>query len=970
LAVASNPSLINMDFVAIKSVSLSTFYVDPDLKIQTAVNAAEAGDTVYIWEGTYEVPQLVITTDLTMVGESQAGTIITPLNNTGSSGDSRGWFVVNTDVEFNLNNVTLDGSGKNIYQSIRSRGTGTIDSCTFKSIVYPPYSGTAIVNMGGNMTISNNDFTNIGRIGIYVHGTSVTDTKVLNNTYTGKGEGDWLDYAIEVEAGAVAVIEGNTITGNVGVASTDGSSSAGILATTYFGSGTTATILNNQITDCTAAIAVGYNNTDTSVVIANYNQIVGNEYGVISTAPLVDAQFNWWGDESGPSGIGVGSGDSVGEDVDYSPWLGFVPGTSPMTFHTNDSVQDAIDEAVSGDTVMVKDGTYIENLIIDKDLTVMGESLDTIVQAPENFSKCFTTSYDAYPVVCVQDAEVSIDSLTVDGAGHGNSNYKFMGIAYRNAGGVVQNAQIIGIENTPFSGAQHGVAMYVLNDDTIERTFTIDNVLITDFQKNAMALNASADTPLTVYVLNNEIVGHGATTVTAQNGIQVYGDLITGTIENNDISGIAYDNTDAATKWVASSILNFYADVDVIGNTITEAQTAVYNIDGGGRFANNEIEVNKVGVSGYGMILTDPPAAVPSPFVEATSLVLNQTKSTAKSETENVVVLENNAVIFVGADNADTIGIEADAGYDVKDMDLTLNQNTVMGFDYGIVLLQYVAEDASDAVFTNLVVNFNRIVDNTVGLYSDVAYMSVNAENNWWGCNEGPGASDCDPTAGTGAVDADPWIVLSLTADPEELEPGMSSNMEANLVMNSAGVSTAADGYIPQGLLVTFTAPDGGTLDPASGLTVDSAVATVFTPPEVHGDYDVCAAVDNELLCLVETVVGPGAVDDAYTTEEDKTLEIAAPGVLANDTGIETIPHVVALLVEPLHGQVTLNADGSFTYVPNPGFVGDDTFAYQVVTHPNDFKTGWTDEAVVTITVTPGIPVTGDTFIYLPFIVR
>lgn len=1219
---------------SIKSVSLATFYVDPDLKIQTAVNAAEAGDSVYVWDGTYVVPQLVITSDLSIMGESQSGTIITPFENTGSAGDSRGWFVVNAGVEFNLTNVTLDGNGKNVYQAIRSFGTGIIDSCTFKNITYPTYNGMAIVNVNANMTITNNNFLNIGRVGIFVYGPGVTNTQVFYNTYAGKGDGDWLDYGIEIGAGAVADIEGNIISGNTGVASTDGSTSAGILATTFYGDGTTATILNNQVTGCTTAIAVGYDDTDTSLVIANYNQFVGNEYGLSTTAAPVDAQFNWWGDESGPSGIGLGAGDSVEVGIDYSPWLGFVPGTSPMTFHTNDSIQDAIDvasagdtvnvypgnydefaydrhlfngsgpyqfglfvsvdkadltiqgvtadgapitsyadvlaqvqlnpnnsfgfsgmfveangvtvsglgisphpdklnktievigdaftlqnshvnaidysgvyindwrydtdtdvsyvqsytidgnwiengsidvnngagysgavsgrlitnnkitnngeyaavsftgsdtgvpwfvesvggavitgnefvgndqhirargiydngqfdwasywnentfdkavivgvnppndvrtftyttsygtmpdvrriggviqgeidHALSGDTVLVKDGVYTENLVIGTDLTIIGESLDTIVQSPDIIPLCYS---DKKPIVCVQDSEVVLSTLTVDGAGKGNVNNSFIGVGYRNAGGTVQNARIIGIENTPFSGTQHGVAMYVYNDDTVGRSFTIDNVFITDFQKNAMAINASDDTPLTVAVLNNEIIGHGPTTITAQNGIQVNGNLITGSIENNVISGIGYDNTASEIKWVATSILNFYADVDVIGNTITEAQTALYNMDGGGYFTNNEIEVNKVGVSGYGMILTDPPAAVPSPFIEESVSVSSDSKLAVKSATENVVVLEGNIVTFVGSDNAGTIGVEADAGYDVKDMHVTLIQNTVMGFDAGIAFLQYLGADATDAVFTNLDMNFNRIVNNTVGLYSDVDYMSVNAENNWWGCNEGPGATDCDPIDGTGAVDADPWIVLSLTANPDTLEPGMSADLEANLVMNSAGVSTAADGYIPQGLLVSFTAPDGGTVNPTSGLTVNSAVSSVFTAPDMHGDYQVCAAVDNELLCPIVPVVGPGAVDDFYSTPEDTTLVESAPGVLTNDTGIETLPYAVALLVEPQHGQLTLNADGSFTYVPDAGFVGDDTFEYQVVTHPNDAKTGWSDEAMVTITVTP-----------------
>ena len=72
------------------------------------------------------------------------------------------------------------------------------------------------------------------------------------------------------------------------------------------------------------------------------------------------------------------------------------------------------------------------------------------------------------------------------------------------------------------------------------------------------------------------------------------------------------------------------------------------------------------------------------------------------------------------------------------------------------------------------------------------------------------------------------------------------------------------------------------------------------------------------------------AADDAYSTTVDTPLTVGAPGVLGNDF---QCPDFTSLQVDqaPTDGTVTLQADGSFTYTPNPGFVGQDTFTYDHV---------------------------------------
>ena len=59
------------------------------------------------------------------------------------------------------------------------------------------------------------------------------------------------------------------------------------------------------------------------------SNIAGNDcFGVyaddaLSTSP-VNATDNWWGDSSGPSGAGPGTGDKVSEHVLFAPWTGYV----------------------------------------------------------------------------------------------------------------------------------------------------------------------------------------------------------------------------------------------------------------------------------------------------------------------------------------------------------------------------------------------------------------------------------------------------------------------------------------------------------------------------------------------------------------------------------------------------------------------------------------------------------------------
>jgi VCBS repeat-containing protein len=94
----------------------------------------------------------------------------------------------------------------------------------------------------------------------------------------------------------------------------------------------------------------------------------------------------------------------------------------------------------------------------------------------------------------------------------------------------------------------------------------------------------------------------------------------------------------------------------------------------------------------------------------------------------------------------------------------------------------------------------------------------------------------------------------------------------------------------------------------------------------------------------------PLAVGDTYSVVAQTTLNVPVPGVLANDTDIDSAPgsFAASAVTNPTRGTLTFNADGGFTYTPNTGFAGTDSFTYRVTD-----GTAHSNVASVTITVSP-----------------
>ncbi len=143
--------------------------------------------------------------------------------------------------------------------------------------------------------------------------------------------------------------------------------------------------------------------------------------------------------------------------------------------------------------------------------------------------------------------------------------------------------------------------------------------------------------------------------------------------------------------------------------------------------------------------------------------------------------------------------------------------------------------------------------------------------------------------------------------------------------------------------------PNHGTLDPAPGNTLEYNPAD---PPldDSFGLHWSSSGISMGVNVLDLADTAPSiAVDDSYTLPEDGDFvpTMPAEGILANDT-INGDNPVLNLIAGVSFGDLLLDDDGSFIYLPDPNYFGPDAFIYDVTT-----TEGSSNLAIVSFDVTP-----------------
>jgi serine protease AprX len=227
---------------------------------------------------------------------------------------------------------------------------------------------------------------------------------------------------------------------------------------------------------------------------------------------------------------------------------------------------------------------------------------------------------------------------------------------------------------------------------------------------------------------------------------------------------------------------------------------------------------------------------------------------------------------------------------------------------------------------------------------------------------------------------------VSPANDPRSFAVGATNEAAGIADLSSRGPSACGGGLYPNvvapGVSVRTTDLTLGGVFPSSYVSV---TGTSFAAPHVSGamalllDAFPSASVSDLEAALAATAVDlvtsgpdfdsgaglidvaraydylhaalqiPAASDDAYATEQDVPLAVAAPGVLGNDLDPQDEPLTAVLSRDVTAGTLRLYADGAFVYTPAAGFAGTDSFTYAA-------SDGTHTSGVATVTLTVSAP--------------
>ena len=207
--------------------------------------------------------------------------------------------------------------------------------------------------------------------------------------------------------------------------------------------------------------------------------------------------------------------------------------------------------------------------------------------------------------------------------------------------------------------------------------------------------------------------------------------------------------------------------------------------------------------------------------------------------------------------------------------------------------------------------NYNQVVVLSASASTGSTFAGWSGE----GCS---GTGTCSVT-----MTATRNVTANFTLNTYSLTVGKTGSGSGTVTSAPAGISCGATCSFSfnynQSVVLTAVASAGSTFSGWSGEGCSGTSTCTVT----------MTAIRSVTASFTSNNVAPAAVNDTYNAEKNVTMVIDAPGVLANDTDPNLDPLTASKISNPSNGTVTLNSNGSFTYVPAADFVGTVSFTYQ-----------------------------------------
>jgi VCBS repeat-containing protein len=554
-----------------------------------------------------------------------------------------------------------------------------------------------------------------------------------------------------------------------------------------------------------------------------------------------------------------------------------------------------------------------------------------------------------------------------------------------------------------------GNANVSTNDTDVDGTIDVTTVVITQIPAHGTAVANANGTVTYTHDGSETTSDSFTYTIKDNNGLVSGTATVAVTVNPVNDAPVAVNDVLTVNEGAGGSVNVSTNDTDADGTidiaTVVIVQgpahgTAVANADGTVTYTHNGSETTSDSFTytikdNNGLVSGTATVAVTVNPVNDAPVAVNDVLTVAEGVGENVNVSSNDT--------------DADGTIDLTSIVVTQNptHGTAVANADGTVTYTHDGSETTSDSFTYTIKDNNGLVSGTATVAVMVAPINDApvAVNDVLTVNEGAGGSvnvsmndtDVDgtvdvttivitqnPAHGTAVANADGTVTYThdgseTTADSftytikdnQGLVSGTATVAVTVTPVNDAPVSvndvlTMAEGGINSVNVSTNDTDVDGTIDiatvvitqnPAHGTAVaniDGTVTYTHDGSETTSDSFTYTIKDNNGLVSGAATVAvtvtpvndaPVAVNNEFTIDEDESLNLAAPGVLGNDTDAEGNSLTASLVSGPLHGSLSLGANGSVMYTPDLNFHGTDGFSYLV----ND---GLADSAVAAVTIT------------------